>query len=146
MTTLSPADYLMHLRADGTRLAEAVRDADPDHPVAACPGWTARDVAVHTGAVYNHKLAILRLGRLPEKGEWSSRPPDGADLVAWLTASLEEILGVLGTVDPDVSARGACVRGALRCSGIAGGEPEADHLGVGRDNNKRGGDHGPVES
>ena len=101
MTTLSPADYLKHLEADGTRLAEAVRDADPDHPVAACPGWTARDVAVHTGAVYNHKLAILRLGRLPERGEWATRPPEGADPVAWFTASLEEILGVLGNVDPD---------------------------------------------
>ena len=100
-TTLSPAAYLKHLLADGTRLAEAVSAADPDHPVAACPGWTARDVAVHTGAVYHHKLAILRLGRLPEKGEWATRPPDGTEPVAWFAAALEQILEVLGNLDPD---------------------------------------------
>ena len=100
-TTLSPAAYLEHLLGEGTRLAAAVRAADPDHPVAAGPGWTARDVAVHTGAVYHHKMAILRLGRLPERGEWATRPPDGADPVAWFTAALEQILEVLGKVDPD---------------------------------------------
>ncbi len=100
-TTLSPAAYLKHLQADGTRLAEAVRAADPDHPVPACPGWTARDVAAHTGGVFHHKLAILRLGRLPEAGEWASKPPDGVDPVDWYTAALEELLGVLGEVDPD---------------------------------------------
>jgi len=99
-TTLSPVAYLKHLTSDGARLAEAVRAADPASPVAGCPGWTARDVAIHTGAVYHHKLAILRLGRQPAKGEWASRPPEGSDPVDWFLAALEEIIGLLGGLDP----------------------------------------------
>jgi uncharacterized protein (TIGR03083 family) len=100
-TTLSPAAYLRHLSADGLRLAAAVRGADPENPIAACPGWTARDVAVHTGGVYHHKLAIFRLGRRPEEGEWTQGPPEGADAVDWFTAALEEMLSALSGMDPE---------------------------------------------
>ena len=100
-TTLSPAAYLRHLRTEGSRLANAVRTGNPQNPVAGCPGWTAHYVAVHAGAVYHHKLAILRLGRQPEEGEWALGPPDGTDPVDWFTAALEELVGELSRLDPD---------------------------------------------
>ena len=43
--------------ASRTRIAELLRGSDPGLPVAACPGWTARDLAAHQAGVLADFLA-----------------------------------------------------------------------------------------
>jgi hypothetical protein len=72
-TRLAPERYLELLREDADRLAEAAA-AGLDAPVPPCPGWLVRDVVQHTGAVYHHKIASMRLQRRPRGGEWPLGP------------------------------------------------------------------------
>lgn len=85
--------YLELLRADGERLAE-VATYGLDAPVPPCPGWTVRDVVVHTAEVYQNKLACMRLQRRPEEHEWPHEPPAefGGDAIGWFRASLDELV------------------------------------------------------
>lgn len=88
---LSPDRYLELLTADGERLA-AVAEGHLDEPVPTCPGWDVAEVVRHTGSVYHHKVACIRLGRRPEDGEWAAAPPGGTDLLDWYRGALGAIL------------------------------------------------------
>lgn len=68
--------YLAAFAADADRLSQLARRGDGEAAVPTCPGWTLLDLVRHVGDVYAHKLALLRLGRRPEPGEW----PLGDDL------------------------------------------------------------------
>lgn len=61
--------------------------ADPDAPVPSCPGWSLRDLLVHTGEVHRNKLALLERGRL--------EPPQGT-LVVEAAPAAEAGLDALG--------------------------------------------------
>ncbi len=67
---LSHDDYLSAFAADGDRLAAVVGRTDAAAAVPTCPGWTLLDLVRHVADVYSHKVALLRLGRRPEQGEW----------------------------------------------------------------------------
>jgi uncharacterized protein (TIGR03083 family) len=99
ITRLTPERYLELLAADGGRLA----DVATDHlrlPVPTCPGWDVAEVVRHAGAVYLEKIACVRLGRRPERGEWQQSPPEGRDLVSWYREALAELVGLLSSRDP----------------------------------------------
>lgn len=66
-------DLLNVFAAEHQRLVEVLADCPAHAPVPSCPGWTADDLARHTGAVYLHKLDELDADSEPP---W---PPDGID-------------------------------------------------------------------
>lgn len=96
--------YLAAFTADAGRLSGLARSADADAPVPTCPGWTLLDLVRHVGDVYAHKVALLRLGRRPEPGEW----PLGDDLplaeaVDRHDAAQRELAQLLADAGPDTA-------------------------------------------
>jgi uncharacterized protein (TIGR03083 family) len=100
---LTPDRYIELIAADGERLAD-VAEGHLDDPVPPCPGWDVAEVVRHTGSVYHHKVACIRLGRRPEEGEWQQSPPEGADLLDWYRGALAGILEELRERKPDSPA------------------------------------------
>ncbi|MEJ7726228.1 MAG: maleylpyruvate isomerase family mycothiol-dependent enzyme [Actinomycetes bacterium] len=98
MSTRLPWDrYLQLVESDTRRLASlARRDLEADVPT--CPGWTVRDLVLHTAQVFQHKVACTRLGAMPE--DWPPPPPEG-DPVDHLEESLAELLGLLRERGPE---------------------------------------------
>ena len=86
------------LHQDGVLLADTAERGDLAAAVPPCPGWTVRDVVMHTAEVYQHKIACMRRGARPDP--W---PPDfsARDPVPFLRESLAELLGELTSRDPD---------------------------------------------
>lgn len=94
--------YLEAFAADADRLSTLARATDPGAAVPTCPGWTLLDLVRHVGDVYAHKVALLRLGRRPEQGEW----PLGdalpfADAVDRHDAVRRELVQLLADAGPD---------------------------------------------
>jgi uncharacterized protein (TIGR03083 family) len=96
--------YLAHLRADAARLAAAAGAAGLDAPVPSCPEWTVRDLVEHTGSVYSHKVACIRLGSRPPEGAWDLAPAAGADHLAWFGERLDELVAELVARGPAAPA------------------------------------------
>lgn len=101
MTDLSHDAFLTHLRADAATMAEvAGQGLDADVPP--CPGWSVRDVLEHTGAVYSHKVACMRLESGPKSpDDWSHGPVDGEDLVEWFRTRADELVDQLEIRGPE---------------------------------------------
>jgi uncharacterized protein (TIGR03083 family) len=97
-----PSQYRRWLQDDASLLLEAARSA-PDAAVPTCPGWTARDVADHTGEVYAHKVAAMRLARRPEEGEWPWAPDD-LSVFGWFEDRLAELVHEFASRDPAAPA------------------------------------------
>jgi uncharacterized protein (TIGR03083 family) len=96
---MDPADHLRHLRADAAAFAAAAR-AEPDAPVAACPGWDRRTVARHLCVPYGWVSAQLEAGPEEKKGfRDAPRPGEDDDVVAVYEAAAARVLGALGAVD-----------------------------------------------
>jgi uncharacterized protein (TIGR03083 family) len=98
----SPPEYRRWLEEDARLLLAAARSA-PAAAVPTCPGWTARDVADHTGEVYAHKIAAMRLGRRPAEGDWPWAPDDDS-VFGWFSERLAELTHELSTRDPAASS------------------------------------------
>lgn len=100
-TTLSPDGYLATLRRDAGRMLElAPRDLSAAVP--ACPGWTAGDVLVHTGNVYAHKVACMRLPGDQGEVAWNPRDPEeGRPAAEWFQDRLDELVDELTGRGPD---------------------------------------------
>jgi uncharacterized protein (TIGR03083 family) len=98
---MTPETYLTWLHSDAVRLAE-VAGNDLDAPVPPCPGWTVRDVVVHTGEVYSHKVACMRLPNGPEHvGDWNHGPADGEDIFGWFRERHDELVTELTHRGPE---------------------------------------------
>ena len=90
-------DFLEALRREVAAMQSIVAGADLDASVPTCPGWSMRDLVVHTGQVHRHKTASVR-------DDWTSGPapwPDGpeGDAVEWFDEGIDEMLGVFATAD-----------------------------------------------
>jgi len=90
--------WLTLLREDGRVLAETARH-DLDAPVPTCPGWTVRDVVVHTGSVYAHKVAAMEAGRCPEPGSSPAAPEGDEDPVDWFVTQHDRLQAALTARD-----------------------------------------------
>lgn len=97
---LHPHRYLDLIQGDVARIA-AVAPGALALPVPCCPGWDVAEVVRHTGSVYNHKVAIMRLGRRPDEGQWQSSPAPDADLVEWFDGSGRAMIDELAAHDPE---------------------------------------------
>jgi uncharacterized protein (TIGR03083 family) len=88
---MTPDDYLVRLRDDAARITD-LATGDLDSAVPPCPGWTARDVIVHTGSVYSHKVACMRLPQGPQQeSDWNHGPGDGQDTAEWFQERFDEL-------------------------------------------------------
>jgi uncharacterized protein (TIGR03083 family) len=98
---MTPETYLTRLRNDAARLAE-IADHDLDAEVPPCPGWTVRDVVVHTGEVYSHKVACMRMPEGPEHvDDWNHGPGADEDLLGWFQERYDELVTELTARGPE---------------------------------------------
>ncbi|MCW2613719.1 MAG: maleylpyruvate isomerase family mycothiol-dependent enzyme [Frankiales bacterium] len=85
-------DHLAHLERDAEAFVAALRSTDLDAPVAACPEWALRDLAVHLGRVHRWAAGIVRTG---ERGAADAVAPADADLADWLADGAVDLLAAL---------------------------------------------------
>jgi uncharacterized protein (TIGR03083 family) len=98
---MTPDTYLILLASDATRLAE-MASHDLDAPVPPCPGWAVRDVVVHTGEVYSHKVACMRMPEGPEHiDDWNHGPGEGEDMLGWFRERYDELVTELTARGPE---------------------------------------------
>lgn len=103
MSTRLPWDrYLDLIASDTARLASMAR-RDLDAEVPTCPGWTVRDLVLHTATVYQHKIACTRRGETPGLADWPPAMPDG-EPVDVLELSVTELVDLLRDRGPDAPA------------------------------------------
>lgn len=90
--------YLRSIESDAATMLGIGRSVPLDTAVPSCPGWTLRDLFVHTGTVHRHKTEVVRGGWLDE------RPPDadgpnGRDVLEWFIEGVEEMVDLFESVD-----------------------------------------------
>jgi uncharacterized protein (TIGR03083 family) len=99
MSRLKYPRYLELIRGDAERLAGQATALDAKVPP--CPGWDVREAVRHTGSVFRHKVACLRLNRAPVEGEWVKEPQPHEGPVPWFRESLELLLDELSSRQPE---------------------------------------------
>ena len=101
---MTPDAYLAHLRRDAERMAE-LAPGGLANPVPACPGWTVEEALVHTGSVYSHKVACMRLPEGPQQPEdWDHGPAEGQAVDEWFRERLSELVDELTSRGPDAKS------------------------------------------
>ncbi len=93
--------FLQHIDTDGRALIEAVAAA-PDAAVAACPGWTNRDLAKHTGDVYGFVIAQLQAKNPEARVPPDATPaPNTGDITPWFQERHQDVLAALRATAPE---------------------------------------------
>ena len=90
-------DHLAVLGGEVALMAGALREADPGTPVAACPGWTVRELAGHLTGIHRWVLAALD-GQSPPP--FDDTPTDG-DLAGTYASAGEEMVETLRRLPAD---------------------------------------------
>ncbi|WP_020577193.1 maleylpyruvate isomerase family mycothiol-dependent enzyme [Actinopolymorpha alba] len=94
-----PAFYQARLREQADAFRTTVAGGPPSAPVAACPGWTLRDLVDHLGGVHQWATAIVVTGRGPTHPTVDLA--DGDDPATWYAGHAARLLDVLAATDPD---------------------------------------------
>ena len=98
---LDTPTYLDHVRRDARRTAELVRTGPLDAPVAACPGWSLRDLVTHLGGVHRWATAAVRSAARPVEHDLEPAPDGDPDaLAAWIVDGADRLVATLEGVDP----------------------------------------------
>ncbi len=109
-------DYIDFVRREGEQFARAAAATPLAADIAACPGWTMRDLVLHLGEIHlwaaanlvaprREWLHVAELGELARYWpELASRTPDDHELVSWYRATNRNLIDVLESVPPDVGA------------------------------------------
>jgi uncharacterized protein (TIGR03083 family) len=99
---LSFDSYLALFDADAHLLAAAAAGGlDPEVPC--CPGWTVRDLVIHTAGVHSHKADLI-------SGGWVKQSPprpeirDGVDPLEWYRREAARLYQALAGADPAAPA------------------------------------------
>ena len=96
---MDPATHLAHLRADASALLAAAV-ADPDAPVANCPGWDRRKVLHHLCVPYGWVIAQAEAGPDEQRGfRDATRPGEDDDLFEFFDRAADRVVEVLGAMD-----------------------------------------------
>jgi uncharacterized protein (TIGR03083 family) len=96
---MDPATHLAHLRADASALLAAAV-ADPEAPIAACPGWDRRTVLQHVCVPYGWAIAQAEAGPGEQRGFRDAvRPGDDDDLFEFFDRAADRVVEVLGAMD-----------------------------------------------
>lgn len=103
---MQPNEWIAAVELNGAAIAAT----PPDRlglSVPSCPGWTVRELIVHTGAV--HRWATTFLQRGPGSTERfaliEDDAPAGAAVTEWYRERLDALIVELRTHDPDQAAR-----------------------------------------
>lgn len=89
-------DHLGHLRADCDAVLAVLDRTSGDEPVAACPGWSVRDLVEHLGGVHRWAWQIVLTG---ERADETPVPGD-RDLTDWFAEGASALLTTLAAADP----------------------------------------------
>ncbi|MGI9665532.1 MAG: maleylpyruvate isomerase family mycothiol-dependent enzyme [Acidimicrobiia bacterium] len=89
--------YLAAIEMDAAIMLAAATAVPLDTPVPSCPGWTMRDLIVHTGVVHRHKTAIVRHGLID--GAAPQPPEPTSDEIQWFGDGVDEMLAVFRAAD-----------------------------------------------
>jgi uncharacterized protein (TIGR03083 family) len=92
-------DDLAHLRAEVDAVDAVLARASLTEPVAACPGWSLRELVEHLGGVHRWATQIVQTGA-PQQDEG---PSGIADLRAWFADGATELIRTLGASDPEAA-------------------------------------------
>ncbi|MEO0492154.1 MAG: maleylpyruvate isomerase family mycothiol-dependent enzyme [Actinomycetota bacterium] len=87
------------VRREGHRLVD-ICAASPTAPVAACPGWTTTDLAVHTATVYRRVAGICTARSTEPPSTPVGSPPEDAPF-EWCHAGVELVADSLGAIGVD---------------------------------------------
>ncbi|MGH2701621.1 MAG: maleylpyruvate isomerase family mycothiol-dependent enzyme [Actinomycetota bacterium] len=102
--TLTLEQYAVALRSDGAAIAGAAR-TNLDADVPSCPGWTMRELVVHTAGVYKHKQEIVEdLITAPHDKTPETHPEDDQKLIEWFEGWLAKLVDTLDASDPKARA------------------------------------------
>ena len=88
-------DHLEHLRADADAVLRVLSGGPVDALVAACPGWTVRELVEHLGSVHRWATEVVRTGAPQQEQAY-----DGADLSGWFAEGVSVLLETLAAADP----------------------------------------------
>jgi uncharacterized protein (TIGR03083 family) len=97
---LTAATGLAHLRAKIGDLRAVLAEADLAAAVPTCPGWSLHDLAAHVGNVHRWVRGAIVEGH-PATPEVDV-PAGRAELLAWYDEGAAGLVGLLGSIDPDV--------------------------------------------
>jgi uncharacterized protein (TIGR03083 family) len=89
-------DDLTHLRAEADAVLGVLVRASLSEPVAACPGWTVRELVEHLGGVHRWATQIVQTGRPHPDDE----PRGVEDLPAWFEEGAAALIAALAASDP----------------------------------------------
>ncbi len=95
---LTPSAQLAHLRAATHAFAAVLDTADLDRPIAACPGWTLRDLAAHLGGV--HRWAAHAVRENTPGDDAQTGPGERSALVQWYRDAAGDLVSLLEGTDP----------------------------------------------
>jgi uncharacterized protein (TIGR03083 family) len=99
-------EHLLALGREGDAFVSLLPRASLDEPVVACPGWTVREVARHTGGVHRKFATVIRERRLaPMEGALESIAggwPSDARLVEWFAEGHASLLDALAGAPADL--------------------------------------------
>lgn len=109
-------EHIGVVREEGSRFANAARDADLDAPVTGCPGWTVRDLVRHLGEI--HLWAAANVAGRPGatldledrsdlRQSWPELAefwPDDDELIDWYLRTNRNLVQVLESAPADVAA------------------------------------------
>lgn len=89
--------YLTAIETDAAIMLAAATAVPRDARVPSCPGWTMRDLIVHTGVVHRHKTAIVSRGLVDIS---APEPPEPtSDEIQWFGDGVDEMLSVFRAAD-----------------------------------------------
>ncbi len=97
-----PTSFPATVVSDADRIAASLEIGPLEMPIAACPGWDLRRLAVHTGSVHRWAAAAIRAGSPPPPGTvvTPSDEVDAIELGAWLRDGAGELADVLEDAEP----------------------------------------------
>lgn len=98
---MDPVERSQAVDTEGRRLID-VAGRHPDRPVPTCPDWTARDLLVHVGNVWQSLDAMLRSESTdpPEFGGLVEPPDDDAARTPWAEGVLGTLVATIAVTDP----------------------------------------------
>jgi uncharacterized protein (TIGR03083 family) len=100
---MDPAEHVRHLEADAATFVAACR-AEPDAPVAACPGWDRTTLARHLSVPLGWTALQAETGPDEKKGfKDAPRPAEGEDVFAFFEEAAARAVAALRTMDPTVT-------------------------------------------
>jgi len=98
VAAMTDIDYLRQLESDGQRFADALRMGPLRAPVAACPGWTVRDLAGHMGWVQRWADGVIKSGGAIDQSALPELTADD-DPVEYFVLGCAALVETLATAD-----------------------------------------------